>query len=309
MKKLFKHILLFILPVLLLIYFIPLNDRLRYSGLKDDCMNQGEWIYNRVYNEETPIDIAFLGSSHTINAIDDSYISKQLSPLVATNLGYCRLGRNLHYSLLKLITTKKSPKHIVLEIREREDRYSHPIFPMVSETKDVIHPTLFVNRDYFSDVWVHMLYKLELIQDYFYKSPSTYNQDNIFAFGPVPDTVATEHLVEMEHLRKNKTETLSESEQVFYYNFPNSYIERIHQICNEKGITLSFIYIPGYGFPDHSTMLKARYESFGPVFIPPKAIFDNTDYWVDKDHLNTAGGSALSKWIADTYRNYVTQNL
>lgn len=306
MKVLFKHIIRFVLPLLLVIYLVPISNKLKYSGLKDDCINQGAWIYNRAYENQTPIDIAFLGSSHTLNGINDAYISKQLKPLIATNLGYCRLGRNLNYSLLKMINEKKAPKHVVLEILEHEDRYSHPIFPLVSETKDVLAPTLLFNRDYFSDVWVHTLYKIELIQDFFFHPPTPDLRTNTFAFGPLQDTIAPIKLDEIKVKRHQRKLNLSDHEKAFYNRFPISYIEKVHRICTDNNITLSFVYLPGYGVPYREEGLIDKYSKYGHVLLPPQDILNNKQYWADESHLNKAGGRAISVWIANAMQTVVT---
>lgn len=303
MKSLFKSILLFIIPIGCILYLLPINHQLRYAGLKNDCVNKGQWMYHRVFKQDTPIDLIFFGSSHTLNAIDDKHISKQLAPLKAANFGYCRLGRNLHYSLLKMVQEKKHPKHIILEIRHKEDRYSHPIFPLISESKDVLAPTLFYDRDYFSDAWVHTLYKLELIQDYLFNHTEEYTTDRIYAFGPIADTVSTEALFQAKLKRQVKKAELSDLENHFYNRFPQEYIKRIKAICTQENIKLSFLYIPSFGDPYYPEDLKDRYEIYGNVILPPQSIFDNVNYWADDSHLNTAGGNALSEWLVGELKN------
>lgn len=298
MKSLFKKIFRFILPLGVLLYLLPTTNRLKYSGLKNDCMNQGEWIYNRVYNQDEPIDIVFFGSSHTLNGISDTYLSKKLAPLTATNFGYCRLGRNLHYSLLKMVKNKKNPKHVILEIRENEDRYSHPIFPLISDSKDVLAPTMILHWDFFSDLWVHTLYKLELIQDYLYETPQPYERDNIYAFGPVLDTISPLKLKHAKIYEQNKNKDLSQLEKDIHYRFPEEYIKRIKAICSKADIKLSFVYIPKYGVSYKPAELQAYYGKYGKVYLPSQAIYNNVDYWADEDHLNRAGGLALSEWMA-----------
>ena len=114
MKRLYKHIILFFLPVLLLIIIVPVNKRQKYLGLENDCFNHAIWIYDRLYKNSKPVDIAFLGSSHTINGINDKLIEEELKRynMTAANFGYCRLGRNLSYVLLKEIIKTKKPRYL-----------------------------------------------------------------------------------------------------------------------------------------------------------------------------------------------------
>ena len=162
MKKLYQNIMLFALPLLIMIIWLPVDRKLKYAGLKDACYNHGLWLYNRIFEDNKPTDIVFLGSSHTINGIDDQYIEEQLKPyhLTAANLGYCRLGRNLHYVLLKELLEVKHPDYVILEIREDENRYSHAVFPYLASTSEVLMAEPFFNRDFFKDIFLHCSYKL-----------------------------------------------------------------------------------------------------------------------------------------------------
>jgi len=76
-----KNIFIFLFPVILLVLIFPIDKRTRYTSLKDDCFNHGIWIHDRLFKNETPTDIIFLGTSHTVNAIDDKLIEDSLKGL------------------------------------------------------------------------------------------------------------------------------------------------------------------------------------------------------------------------------------
>src|SRR6187402_494770 len=139
MKRLYKNIILFILPIALVFIFVSINKRLKYIGLKKECFDHGLLLYDRIYKDAKPVDLAFFGSSHTINAIDDTLIARKLNKSVF-NFGFCSLGQNIYYTLLKEVLTTKKISTVVLEVREDEDRYSHKVFPFIADTKDVLFP-------------------------------------------------------------------------------------------------------------------------------------------------------------------------
>ena len=95
MKTIFQNSALFLLPIIVLLLFIPINVRKQYEGLSGDCANHAIWIYDRIVKNETPIDIAFIGSSHTMHAVNDKSLTENSHGKNITNLGYCRFGRNL----------------------------------------------------------------------------------------------------------------------------------------------------------------------------------------------------------------------
>src|SRR6476661_964112 len=101
MKKFILHILLFLLPIVagwVMVVSQSIDKKRAYHYLTEDGEGRGAWMYRRIYESKEPIDIAFLGSSHTINGINDTLINQLLrdsgSTKTTCNLGYCRLGRD-----------------------------------------------------------------------------------------------------------------------------------------------------------------------------------------------------------------------
>lgn len=300
MKKLILHIALFLLPAVILVLIIPVDVRMKYAGLKNDCFNHGIWIHDRIHHNPDPVDIAFLGSSHTINGIDDRIISESLTPIKAANFAYCRLGRNLDYVLLKEILKKKKISKLVVEVREREDRYSHPVFPYIASTPDVVYPFLIFNRDTFKDIWYHLSYKIETGQDVIYKRDSIpdYRQED-FGFAGHYDTALASLLDEIKIKRNLPKKEESKYMKEFHLNYPRGYLRKISQICKENQIALCFLYLPSYGNQNKVPEALSLYEELGIILIPPDTIFDNPLNWHDENHLNINGARLLSQWLAD----------
>lgn len=301
MKKIYRNIILFLLPLLVLILILPVNQRLKYIGLKHDCFNHGIWIYDRIFNNQEPVDIAFLGSSHTINGINDQLIQRNIRKgnLSVVNFGYCRLGRNLDYVLLKEILKKKHPKYLFLEVREDEDYYSHPIFPYIASDKDVLFPWPFFDRDILTDIWTHFSYKIELIQDrIFSKALSTPVRRNDFGFASSPDTVSEKSLIKDKQKQNSHKTKLTPFERNFHMCFARGYLKRIHKLCNENHIKIIFLYLPSYGTFLSKPKEYKTYLKYGEVWISPMQIMQNPAHWHDENHLNRAGARAISLWLA-----------
>lgn len=301
MKKVLLNIMWILLPVLIAFIVFPVDKRNRYTGLKEDCFNHGIWVYDRIHLNSKPIDIAFIGSSHTVNGINDGLIEQSLKNQnqAVVNLGYCRLGRNLSYTFIKELFKSKLPKAIVIEVMEDEDRYSHPIFPYVAETGDVFAPALLFNRDIAADMRESILYKLTLIQKFF---SSTFENVPVsteaYGFASSHDTASAETLSEINKRRSQPEPEMSSLERNFYMKYPRTYLHKISKLCSARNIKIYFLYLPGYG--SHSSLPKENdtYIRYGEVLIPPDSISRNTSYWKDEDHLNQAGAASLSSWVA-----------
>jgi len=308
---LYKHIILFLLPVMILILILPVNKRLKYQGLENDCFNHAIWIYDRIYNNSKPMDIVFLGSSRTINGINDKLIEQELKEynMAVVNFGYCRLGRNLSYALLKEIVSRKKPEYLIIEVSRGEDRYSHPIFPHIANTIDVIFANPFFNRDLLTDILTHFSYKIELWQDMiFQKTVTVPIRTSDFGFASSIDTIAGEILQEAKIGRSIPRPEMKKIEQNFYMSFPRIYLKKLHRICQENNINMLFLYIPPFGTDQFLPDEYKTYIKYGIVMLPPVPIMDNPSNWHDADHLNQTGANKLSLYVTSEIKKLLSDS-
>jgi hypothetical protein len=300
MKKLYRNILLFLVPLLALLLLMPVNQRQKYIGLKHDCFNHGIWIYDRIFNNSKSVDVAFIGSSHTINDIDDRLIENRLAKkFTVANFGYCRLGRNLSYVLLKELLKKKHPQYVFLEIREDEDYFSHPIFPYVASDREVLFPHLLFDARYFSDIWTHFSYKMELLQDaLFSNEKETPVRNNAFGHSAFRDTIAPGVLAKAYLEQNSVKEKPSKLIRDFHLAFARGYLKAIGSLCEQEKIKLIFLYLPSYGSGLKRPREFATYAKYGKVWWPPSTVFHKKTNWHDTGHLNGEGARELSLWLA-----------
>ncbi len=165
MRRLSLHIILFLLPVLLFILLFPQDKRQVYASLKDDCTSRAHWMYQRIFESSEPVDIAFMGSSRTINSLKEKVIRTELDGYHLLNYGYCRYGRNLHYRLVKDLIDEKGIKALVLEVRLDENPYSHPVGPYLLENSDLITSYPFFNQNYFKDWSTAFRFRLQMLKE------------------------------------------------------------------------------------------------------------------------------------------------
>ncbi len=299
MKKLIKQIALFLIPVFIGLIVLPVNKRTKYVELKDDCFNHGIWVYDRIHNNPGNVDIAILGSSHTVNGINDELISEQLDTLVAANFGYCRFGRNMHYTLLKEVLSEMKISKLVVEVREGENRYSHPIYPFVVETKDVFLDNSIANREVVQDIWSHLAYKVELFQDKLYhQSTQVGVRNEAFGFASHADTASAKFLDEVKARRSSQAEPMTEFQKRVQYKLGRVFHKKIAELCKKKNVEIYYLFMPSYGSGYAEPKEMEFYQQYGTVLIPPTPIYDNQDNWWDEGHLNIAGANKLSEWLA-----------
>jgi hypothetical protein len=308
MKHFLKNILLFLLPILVGIIGLFQSDYERtfaYHFVKNDCFNQGDWVYDRLYDNPKPVDIAFIGTSHTINGVHDILIEKTLNEgkgkdtVNVLSVAYCRHGSNMHYLILKELIKNKKPKVLVLEVLEEIRTNSHPIFPYFAQREDFNLDIPF-HRDYFKDYYNATTLRIEQRkQEWFYEPEERIFNPRLYGNLTFPDTLAVAELNEFKirHLAK-----IEENKNKFFkktgLNFPKYYFQKMKTLCDKNNVELKFLYLPAYGGIDTAPTEIEIYQSFGTVLLPPKELLNNTDYWHDKEHLNTVGAEALGKWLA-----------
>jgi hypothetical protein len=300
MLKFSAKLFLFLVPIAALLAWLPVNKRLKYQNLSTNCFNHGIWLYDRLHNNPRNASIVFLGSSRTVNSIDDKTIEAGLATKQSevVNLGYCQLGMSLTHELVKDVVANKKPKAIIIEVREDEDRYSHPVFPYVAQTKDVLTSPLLFNPDYFSDGYKNIYYKLEIVhKQLFGEIISQDTSLNNYGFAPSIGVADEKQLDEAKHKREQDTLELSTLARKFYMKYPRTYLEQINTLCLANNVRLLFLYIPGYGTNIAKPKEYDTYAKYGSVLIPPTEIFKNKQHWFDRDHLNALGASAFSSWL------------
>ena len=247
------------------------------------------------------MDIAFIGSSHTINGINDRLIEKNLEMAGqnVANFGYCRLGRNLSYVLLKEILTEKTPQYLVLEVREGENKRSHPIFPYLAGTIDVFLAHPFFNRDLLSDYWTHLAYKVDRTQRLFYdRKTKTPLREMDFGFATSGDTATLAQLNDAKERRSKPGKELSVLKQQYQMSYPRKYLSKVACLCEKHGMEIIFLYLPAYGTSLKKPKEYETYLEHGKVLIPPTEIFEDPSNWFDESHFNQNGADHFSLWLS-----------
>lgn len=298
---------LFCLPLLALIGFIiayPVDKRQRYLNLNNDCFDHGLWVYDRIYNNDKPIDMVFLGSSLTLNGINDQLLSDSLKNrgINVANLGYCRLGRNLIYAILKDAFKIKKIKQIIIEVKDDEDRSSHPIFPYIADEEDVFFPYLLFNQAFLNDMYKAFMFKLQLQQaQWFGRSKQAPIRTEDYGFASSPDTADEKLLEGFRQQRASPRKFVQGLARSVYMQFPRHYLKQIKHLADKHDARITFLYFPSFGSVLKKPVEYANYLPYGNVLLPPDSMLANTAYWHDDIHLNQTGAKVLSNWLLSQF--------
>lgn len=315
MRGFLSKLALFSLPFWGLFAFMSLREipkERAYEQILKDCRS-GSWIYRRIHENPKPIDLALIGTSRTMCALEDDILQSRLNdslglPWTVANLGVCRNGVNLHWYILRDLLSRRKPKAVVVELHSVMPANSHMHFPMVASAKDVYLPGSALNSAYFADLatfsWTRLCYLREHILgiDYDYPEEIT-NPDHSFVRVPNDMVADSAEMVKVRNRRKVITsqdpEGLAGAWRGWVDQFPQAYYRSMAEMCKSARVPLYFLYIPGYGTEAPKPQSLAFYESLAPVLIAPDTIFSNPKHFFDPDHLNQKGARLLTDWVAE----------
>ena len=298
-----EGILVFILfwALVLLMFLLPYDKQYGYSQMLESC-GKSEWLYNRIFINETPIDIALIGSSRTLCGLRDSLLEKRLTEkhhlkTNVANLAFCRYGRPLHFVILKDLFENQHPVVLVLEVRETESRFSHPDFAFIAASKDLLPPVL--HESYFKQV----LRGARARTDFYLK--------RMVGLLPLPDTSGiTNNYFYFESSGKADTLLLNKTKQTnkikgkknigfdWQYSFSKKYLKNIFMLATKNNVKIYFLYLPSYASQFDLPHEHDFYSQYGELLIPPNRILENSDFWADEVHLNQDGAIELTDWLS-----------
>ncbi len=313
MKRFLTYTGLFLLPffiAVLVLWKVSYPRKFAYNYVEGSCFNRGQFVYDRLFESGRPIDIAFVGTSHTMNAINDSLIEREISNTgtslrYVANISYCWEGLNGQYVIIKDLVEQKSPKIIVLEVRENEKKINHEVFPYICDTHDALSQPYFSNAACLINLYKSSIARFDLLNNgrkYLSVPP-----DTTMHFGhitnndiPKPETLENERVVQWMNFGL-KGRLLDDH----ISDFSKFYFDRIVGLCKEKGIALYFLYLPGYGDILNEPLDAELYRNTGTLVIAPEEIRRDAGNWANTSHMNARGGNALSEWVGDYFKEHV----
>jgi hypothetical protein len=313
------------IAALVCMVLLPHDRFIRFQDMRVEAYARLGWIYERIHFDPTPIDVAFIGTSHTLTGVDAAAaahvieeIGKQSNSGVRsahlTNLAFPNYGRNMHWIIARELLENRQVGMLVLEIFENETRKPHPLFVYPAEVSDIIDAPLLVNLNYFHDMARLPFRQLSLFIKTLWPEQFGLKQ----RFDPAHyggETVDNTRLVQINgqaitSIRNKRMEPdalvsaasqrrsgknlhmMGRNLEELEYRFPRYYVSKILALADRKHVPVIFLYLPAYGQVDYPFDTKL-YDGKGKI-ITVNDILRKTENWADLDHLNLFGAAELS---------------
>ncbi len=309
MKRFTVNIILFFLPFLIgivVLLFIPVNKKFSYNFVKGECDNKASWIYQRIFEDRRQIEVAFTGASQTSCGVMDETIENELTNRLGeninvANLGYCRRGRDIQYIMLKELFRHKKPSILIIEVAEDEPKKSHPVFPFLAESFDLLGSFIVFNQRYFSNIWKGIAVRFEHLKHQVFNTDYlTVNYTSSFGYMPSNQLATNE---DFDQNKVNWQERNSKPKPAMFrnmeLNYSEHYLSEIVKLANENNCKIMFLYLPESGSGIKTPLLSEFYTNLGELVILPDSIISNHLNWKDATHFNDSGAKKASYFITN----------
>lgn len=300
-----------LLAVAIAIFAIPVDREYAYNYIaKGGCQARPPWIYKQLFEDSSNIDIAFIGTSHTMGGVDDSFLQAAIDTAlhanyVCRNISFCGFGRNFDYLIAKDLLQQKKPKMIVLEVRENESHAGHLSFPYLATGADLITAPKF-NQSFIADIYKAFLFRLQYLRELITHEDEKRRMEMIdlqFGFNGLANAANSNDLdaalartIAKEKNKFARAETVLEAA-------PMHYVDSISKLAQQNNVQLVLLYLPAYNRVVNDSDIRTKYEKYGIVLIPDSSIFMDKNNWADNEHLNTNAVQKLSPSLANSLIN------
>ena len=307
---------------------MPHDRYIRFQSMAASSVHylRAKWVYERIHFDPTPIDVAFIGTSHTQSAIDSALVEKVLRERghdwKVVNFAIPHLGRDLHYLIVRELLAKRRISRLVVELQEGEARAPHPAFRLLADTSDLLESPVLVNTGYLDN-----LSRLPERQASLFlrsRAPELFGLNRALRpedyEGPHWDDTLKIHgisaqrtnVYDAEHFRKPVAKLLQdfESKQALgkklappfmrhrlLYRYNLLYLEDLLQLAKSNGVQIVFLYLPFLNGPE-APVDRELVLDYGPIFTP-RDVIDEASFWQNEDHLNVHGARRVSRWIGE----------
>jgi hypothetical protein len=317
------------LALLIVLCLLPHDRYLRFQGLTDPQVVKAGWVFERIHFDQTPIDVVFIGTSHTVFGIDSAEVERECRAAggrhcASVNFGLQHLGRDLHWLIAREVLEARKPRLMVIEVQEKEPRAMHPAFPYLANSDDLIAAPLIINTAYFpnlarlplrqTSLWAHtampaLFGSRAAFDPALYRGPhwddtyaETGSRDHPLA-EPRPRTgILSARELEFERTHPQATDGslphLPGALRALEYRATLIYLDKLIKLARSKGVQVRILYMPSYGNtlpPDFSSY----YERSAPVWEMPQEFRFRPELWLDVAHLNNVGAAEFSRWLGE----------
>jgi hypothetical protein len=298
----------------------PHDPYYRWQELETKFSRKGDWIYERLHFDPTPIDVALIGTSRTANGISGPDVEKAFCEatgrrIQVVNLGYAGIGRDIEYVIAKEAAFAKKPRLLLVELNEFEFRNQHESFIVIANPIDVLAAPIFVNSSYISNVGRLPGRQLSLFFKTRLRTPNVRETFDRAAYNPRADDRTRAYTMldgtmrsrfvrvpadELEkelrtRRREKKKAELPRALEPIGHNVARHYLKGIEKLARAHGGAVQYLFLPAYMDPAMPESVRRQLDVEGPIIDLGGSLALKSEFWRDATHTNAWGSMAQSK--------------
>lgn len=302
---------------------LPHDPYVRYQSFRGTMFDRLSWVYERLAEDPTPIDILVVGSSRSARGVNAAALEAELAArgldLHVANVSIPASGFDSRLTLIREAVEHHEPRLVIWGLVEAFPRDGHQVFADLARPGEVAASPWLINR-----TLPENLARLPYRQLEYWLATSVpdafgYQRgyDPARYIGPTPDlrdfndrdpaeeaalvaspdhaeTLAAESRMRAREIRPP---ILPERLAGLEFGVSRSYVAEAADLGAAEGFRLAFLFLPFYQGWD--APLEADWLSqFGPVWTAGFLKEDAANY-VDAAHASDAGQALITPWLAD----------
>lgn len=313
-----------VLGLLAALFAAPHERYYRFQAYDSGTTRKADWIYERLWFDPTPVDVALVGTSRTGGALSGPQIEAGYCALTGrrarvANLSIPETGRNLHYVIAKEAVRAKRPALVVVELNETEARKPHRGFVFLADARDALAAPVAINVNYFSDLARLPGRQARLLFETAARRPTLRARFDPAAYaGAHLDRTRELDLIDgrrifragadsAEALDAQRRRRLAKASarhvlpaplRVLEYRFSRRYLEAIEDLAASADARVDYVFVPAWRAPAMDDALLAELGVDGEPMRVATDLTDDAPFWFDDTHLSASGAARASRDFA-----------
>lgn len=307
------------------LFFLPTDPYQRHAALRSTDYIKGAWIYERLNFDPTPVDIAFLGSSRTMEGVDAATVEADLATdgvaAHVVNLALPSLGQDTPALLARMLAETKRPRIVFVETDYLVSRGSSPAFSLLATPQEALGAPFVVNEwlpanllriaaRNLSLTWKRLTGQSAVFDPTAYRGA---HWEDVLRVTGRDGRLGRARVTHMS-IASFESEAaiwqgnlLRKSRQYHDWawvelHYAETWQQRMLEALQTSGTHIVLLSMPPVGMkepPFHATTLR----QYGEFWALPDLVAHDHTLWDNPTHMNYWGAEAYSHWLARQLRD------
>lgn len=303
---------------------LPHDPYIRYQTTKDTLFAYSQFIYERLHFDETPVDIAFIGSSRTLGGVYVPELELALQgrglPMRVINMSLPASGMDLRLAEAReLLRARPETKLIVISVSERLPRQGHQAMGDLATASDLLAGPYLSNVTLPQNLLNLPMRQINLATATALPDAFGYQEDfsteAYLGSSPSPNSapgwtplIPDNPLTSQQHRDTLEAESQMRNRELGSALLPPDYawlefavsrqsLDEIVRLAEANDTRVAFLFLPFYKGPSEPAELSWLSQR-APVWQFTQLGQDPCNY-VDAAHLSTEAVPQLTEFLAD----------